>query len=331
MNRRRLLLVLGAWIAEVTALPRAYGQPGNRKYRIGLLLSTSRQHITTAGIWSVFEQALRERGYVEGQNLVFEERKADGRLERLPALAADIAALKLDLIFTGNDTAAVALRKATATTPIVFAAAGDPVGIGLVQSLARPGGNATGLASFTDAMIGKQLELLREAFPQVRRLGVLYSSKTAAGAKQLQALEAARARLKVEAAVHDVSADGGLEAAFRAVEQQRPDALLVLVSISTFFERSRIAQFAAAKRLPAMYGLPENVEAGGLMGYSFSLADNFRRAAGYIDRILRGARPAEMPVEQPSKFELVINMKTARAIGVSVPQTLLLRADRVIE
>jgi len=274
---------------------------------------------------------LRDLGYIQGKNLIIEYRGADGRQGRLGTLAAELVALRVDLIIAGTDTAAMAAMKATRSIPVVFVAAGDPVGVGLVASLARPGGNVTGLASFTDAVIGKQLELLAEVVPHLRSLAVIHSSSAGASALQLAATKDATGRFKLNARLHDVPGSQALEGVLRAIGEERPQALLVLPSVVTFLHRVRIAEFATEKRLPTVHGLAEYVDAGGLMSYSFSYMDNFRRSARYADRILRGANPAELPVEQPTKFETVVNMRTARQIGVTIPRQVLLRADRVIE
>jgi putative tryptophan/tyrosine transport system substrate-binding protein len=319
-------------LAGAALLPRqAFAQRAKKVHRLGMLFNTSRGFLVNARITQVLEQTLRELGYIEGSNLTIERRYAEGREDRLAVLASEIAALNVDVILAGNDLTALAAKNATATIPIVFAAAGDPVGIGLVKSLARPGGNVTGFASFSETTIAKQLELLTEAFPGTRHIAVIHSSRAAASAMQLAALREASARLNLRVVLHDLSAGGGIEQVFRLIDEQPPQALQVLVSIPALLERARLAEFAAARSLPAVYGLSEHVEAGGLMSYSFSLVDNFRRAAGYIDKILKGATPADLPVEQPSKFELSLNLKAARALGRPFPTAILLRADRVIE
>ena len=329
MNRRRALLV--ALCATVLSPLRTAAQSPERVYRIGLLGSTSRKIPAVARFYRALEQGLRDLGYVEGRNLILEYRGAEGRQERLPQLAAELVALKVDLIIASTDTAALAAKDVSRTVPIVFVAAGDPVGIGLVESLARPGGNVTGFASFTETVVGKQFELLSEVVPGMSRLAVLYGSGAAASGVQLREIKTAGTRFKLEVRLHDVRAGEAMEDAFRAIRESGPEALQVLPSVTTFLHRARIAEFARAKRLPSVYGLAENVEAGGLMSYSFSYADNFRRSALYADKILKGARPADLPVEQPVQFELVVNLRTARDIGVSIPSSVLVRADRVIE
>lgn len=327
MDRRTFLVQVSALIA----LPLVAGaQPAGGVHRIGLLLSTSRATYP-AQFAQAFEQGLRELGYVEGRNLTIERRFADGNHERLSELAVELVDLKVNVIVAGSDVAALAARNASRTISIVFTAGGDPVGIGLVKSFARPGGNVTGLASFTDVMIGKQLELLRELLPPFGRLAVIRSSNAAAAAKQLAAVREASAALKLQMSLHDVKSVADWEGVSRAIERERPEALQVIPSITTFYLRKRIADFAAAQRLPAIYGVAEYVESGGLISYSFNFTNNWRRTAVYVDRILKGARPADLPVEQPTTLELVINLGTARALGISIPPSILLRANRVIE
>jgi len=327
MNRRRELLI--ALAATALAPLRARAQPATRVYRIGYLSTGSANDPAIVRLWQSLLQRLSELGYAENKNLIVERRFAEGRVERLPALAKELVAARVDLIVAGTDLAALAAREHTSTIPIVFAAAGDPVGIKLVQSLARPGGNVTGFASFTVVVIGKQLELLLEVVPRLERLAVIYSPRAAAFALQMSAVHTSTTSLKLRVSLHDI--ENNLDAALRAAEQERPEALLVLPSVSTFVNRTRIIEFAASRRLPAVYGLSEYVESGGLMSYSFSYADNFRRSADYVDRIFKGAKPADLPVQQPTTLEPVVNLKTAKALGVTIPPSVLLRADRVIE
>jgi putative ABC transport system substrate-binding protein len=328
MRRRELLFFMPCVVLRPTG---AFAQSPQKTYRVGFLGATSRSIPAIAGYWAALEEALRELGYVQGRNLVVEYRGADGRQERLPGLARELVALNVDLIVAGTDTAALAAMSVTRTIPIVFVAAGDPVGVGLVASLARPGGNVTGLASFTDTVIGKQLELLAEVLPHIGSLAVIYSSSAAASALQLAATKDAISRFKMNARLHDLPSGRELEDVLRTIGQERPQALLVLPSVVTFLHRVRIAEFAAEKGIPTVHGLAAYVEAGGLMSYSFSYIANFRGGARYVDRILRGANPAELPVEQPTKFETIVNLRTARRIGLAIPRQVLLRADRVIE
>ncbi len=329
MNRRRKLLIA---LAACSLAPlRATAQPAGRVYRIGVLLLTTRAITAAAGHSQPFEQGLRELGYVEGRNLVIEWRGAEGRLERLPALAAELVALKVDLIVAGANPPAVVAKNATDSIPIVFVHAIDPVGQGLVKSLARPGNNVTGLASLGEAIIGKQLELLRETFPRINRLAVIWNPGDPSNVQYLPAMREAAATMKLQARLHEVRVEADMDGAFRAIEQERPEGLLVFLEPITFIHRKRVAEFAAAQRLPAVYGLAGFVEAGGLMSYSSSYAEHYRRTVAYVDRILKGTKPADLPVQQPTTLELVVNRKTAKALGITIPQTILLRADRVIE
>jgi putative tryptophan/tyrosine transport system substrate-binding protein len=323
IQRRTFLIAAGA-----LAVAPFFAEAQSRVYRIGWIASAAATDPALARYWQALGQRLRELDYVEGRNLLVERRYADGRFERFPALTSELVAQKVDVIIVGTDVAALAAKNVTGTIPIVFVAAGDPVGIGLVQSLRRPGGNVTGFASFTDVMIGKQMELLSEVVPRSRRVAVIYSS-TGALRMQLDAVKAAGVAQGLSISLHDLEAN--LEGAFRAIEQEKPDVLQILPAVGTFRHRVRIAEFAAARRLPAVYGLAEYADAGGLMSYSFSYVDNWRRAADYVDRILKGAKPGDLPVQQPTKFELVINLKTAKALGLEIPQRILLRADRLIE
>src|SRR5687767_5587369 len=328
MKRRA---VLQASVGASLLVPlHVLSQAMRKVHRIGLLAGNNpATDPAIARFHKGLLQRLRELGYAEGRNLLVEHRNAEGRSERFPKLAAELVALKVELIVAGTDLAALAARKHTDSIPIVFVAAGDPVGIGLVKSLARPGGNVTGFASFTDVVISKQLELLAEIVPDLKRVGVIYSTRTGAWNMQLSALRASAATRKLILGLHELKTD--LEATLQEASRDRVDSLLVLPSIDTFLHRKRIAEFAAGRRLPAVYGLGEYVESGGLMSYAFNYADNFRRAADYVDKILKGARPADLPVQLPDKFELVINLRAANALGLNVPRQVLLRADRVID
>lgn len=327
MDRRKFLVQVSALVTLPVV---AAAQPAGGVHRIGLLLAPSRATYP-AQFAQAFDQGLRELGYIEGKNLIIERRFADGNQERLSGLAVELVDLKVNVIVAGADVIALAAKSASITIPIVFAAGGDPVGIGLIKSLARPGGNVTGFASFTDVMIGKQLELLREVIPGFRRLAVIRSSNAAAAARQLTAVHEASAALKLQMSLHDVRSEADLEDVFRAIERERPEALQVIPSVTTFHLRKRIADFAAARRLPAIYGLAEYVEAGGLISYGLDFADNWRRTAVYVDKILKGAKPADLPVQQPTKLELVVNLGTAKALGITIPPSILFRADRVIQ
>ena len=280
-------------------------------------------------------QGLRDLGYVEGRNVVIEYRLAEGKAERLPALAAELVALKVDVIVaTGGTPGALAAKQASHALPIVFLGVGDPVTSGLVASLARPGGNVTGLTNGTVELIGKCLELLKQTVPRVGRVAVLHDPAAAdehLRKKMLKEAEVAGRALGVQLEFVESRGPADFDAAFRKMTSARVGALTVLPSRMFFNERRRLVDLAAKNRLPAVYGSREFVDAGGLMTYAANLPDMFRRAATYVDKILKGAMPSDLPVEQPTKFELVISLKTAKALGLTIPQLVLARADQVIE
>jgi putative ABC transport system substrate-binding protein len=281
-----------------------------------------------------FRQGLRDLGYVEGRNVVIEYRDAEGKLARLPALAAELVALKVDVILAVGTLHALAAQQATKTIPIVFAAAGDPVTDGLVTSLARPGGNVTGLSLLTPELVAKRLEQLKQAVPEVSRVAVLWHPGGAAERTQkdiLKEAEVAARALGVRLQFVEARGPADFDRAFSDMTGARAGALTVLGSTMFLIERRRLVDLAAKSRLPAVYGLREFVAAGGLMAYGPNAADLFRHAATYVDKILKGAKPAELPVEQPTKFELVINLKTAKALGLTIPPSVLGRADEVIQ
>jgi ABC-type uncharacterized transport system substrate-binding protein len=277
-----------------------------------------------------FRQGLRELGYVEGKNIIIEWRSAEGKPERRNEIAADWARLKVDIIVTGGPTTTSAAKEATSTIPIVMAFDNDPVGNGFVASLARPGGNITGLSTLAPEISGKQLELLKEIVPRLSRVAVLGSSTTPGNAQSLKETELAAGALAVQLQYLDVRDPKDIESAFRAASKGRADSVLVLTSPVVNPYRTEIATLAVKDRLPAIYSTPEFVEAGGLMSYSVSIIDLYRRAATYVDKILKGTKPADLPVEQPTKFEFIINLKAAKQIGLTIPPNVLVRADRVI-
>ena len=281
-----------------------------------------------------FRQGLRDLGYVEGRNLVIEYRDAEGKADRLPALAAELVALKVDVIVTANNVAILAAKEATRTIPIVFAVAADPVGSGLVTSLARPGGNVTGLSQLAPELVGKCLEQLTQAVPGVSRVAVL-RLPGALGERtekdMLKEAEAAARALGVRLQLVEARGPADIDRAFSDMTRARAGALTVLPSNMFLREHRRLVDLAAKNRLPAVYTSREFVDAGGLMSYGANQADMYRRAATYVDKILKGAKPGDLPVEQPTKFELVINLKTAKALGLTIPQSLLLRADEIIQ
>jgi putative ABC transport system substrate-binding protein len=277
-----------------------------------------------------FRQGLRELGYVEGKNIVIEYRFAEGKPDRLPALAAELVRLKVDVIITGGPTVTRAAKEATSTIPIVMAQDPDPVGNGFVTSLARPGGNITGLATFRPEISGKRLELLREIVPKLSRVAVLGTSTMPGNTQALKETELAAGAFGVKLQYLDVLSPKDIENAFREAIKGRADAVLMVAGSVLLSQRTQIADLAVKSRLPAIYYDPQFVEAGGLMTYGVSFTDLDRRAATYVDKILKGAKPADLPVEQPKKFEFIVNLKTAKQIGVTIPPKVLARADKII-
>jgi len=294
--------------------------------RIGYLSTGSR--LSADG--EAFQQGLRDLGYIEGQNITIEYRYAEGMAERLPNLVAELVQLKVDIIVVGGSPATQAAKNATKTIPIVMTNATNPVGIGLIASLAHPGGNVTGLSNVGSDLGGKQLELLKEAFPRVSHVGVLWDSANPGNALWLGEMKVAAEALRITLQPVDVHGPSDIESALSAIKKEHASGLGALRNAVTNNYRARIVDFAAKSRLPAMYPDREFAEVGGLMSYGPNFADLFRRAATYVDKILKGVKPADLPVEQPTKFELVINLKTAKQIGVTIPQTVLYRADKVI-
>ena len=278
-----------------------------------------------------FRQRLRELGYVEGKNIIIEYRYAEGKPERLPDLAAELVRLKVDVIVTTGVQPVLAAKKASATIPIVFAASSDPVGAGLVSSLARPGGNITGLSQMAPDLDGKRLELLKEAFPKVTRVALLWQSSGTRGNRELTDMEAAAKALGLKLLSLPVRGLDDFDSAFARAKREGAQTLITTSGALITTQQRQVLDFAAKNRLRAMYPNSEYVEAGGLMSYASSYADLYRRAADFVDKILKGTKPADIPVEQPTKFELVINLKTAKQIGVTIPSSVLARADRVIK
>jgi ABC-type uncharacterized transport system substrate-binding protein len=330
MRLTGLAVVLGV---SLTLAPLAAdAQQAAKVPRIGYLVP----NLAANPHWlEAFRQGLRDLGYVEGRNLVIEYRSAEGKLERLPALAAELVALKVDVIVVGGTLVALAAKQATRTLPIVFAAVADPVSSGLVTSLAQPGGNVTGLSLLAPELVGKCLEQLKQAVPGVSRVAVLWQPGGGLGERtekdMLKEAEVAALALGVRPQFVGARGPADFERAFSEMTRARAGALTMLGSPMFFNERRRLVDLAAKHRLPAVYPWREFVDAGGLMAYGANLADLSRRAATYVDKILKGAKPADLPVEQPTKFELVVNLKTAKALGLTIPQSVLGRADQVIE
>jgi putative ABC transport system substrate-binding protein len=280
-----------------------------------------------------FRQGLRELGYIEGQNVTIDYRFASGQVERLPELATELARLKVDVIVTPNTPAAMAAKQATSTIPIVFAVVADPVGAGLMANFARPGGNITGLSSISVQLGGKRLELLKEVAPKASRLAVLYNPSDRSNVLMLKELQESAPALGLTVHSLEVRAPGEFEGAFAAMTRERAHALFVAAGVLTLEQRNRkaLVDLATKSRIPAMWGHRQFVDAGGLMSYAVNFYDQLRRAAIYVDKILKGAKPGDLPVEQPTRYELVINLTAAKALGLRIPQSLLGRADQVIE
>lgn len=324
VRRRRFLAAAGALAA--TALPALAPRAGG-VYRIGLVLPTSPGPRDAA-----FLEGLRELGYVEGQNIRIDMRFAEGRPERLPRLVEEVIRGKIDVLVVGATIGAHAAKRATSTIPIVFAGSSDPVAGGIVTNLARPGGNITGFSlAYGDGFAGKWLELLREVAPQVVHFAALWSSSNAAAAKFISELQAAARALTARLEAHHAANLSELDAALAAIGGGDVRGLIVTPSPFAATNTATLVRFAASRRLPTIYFDGGFADAGGLMSYGPNLPDSYRRAAGYVDRILKGARPGDLPVQLPTKFDLVINRKTAAQLGLAIPRSIVLRADRVIE
>jgi ABC-type uncharacterized transport system substrate-binding protein len=320
------------WLPAVLLLAHidlAQAQQPKKVPRIGYLSATS-PSVNPTRI-EAFRQGLRELGYVEGKNIIIEWRYAEGKLDRVGELAADLMRLKVDVIVTGGPTITPAVKRTTTTIPIVMGYDNDPVGSGFVASLAHPGGNITGLSALFPELSGKRLELLKEIIPTLSRVAVIGTSTQPGNPQALKEAELAGGPLRVQLQYLDVLDPKDVEIAFRAASKGRAEAVLVLVGAVLNSHRIQVADLAAKNRLPAVYGQPQYVEDGGLLSYAPNFTDLFRRAAAYVDKILKGAKPAELPVEQPTKFELVINLRAAKQIGLTIPPNVLARADKVIK
>jgi putative tryptophan/tyrosine transport system substrate-binding protein len=328
IDRRTFLAGTGAML--LAAPLAAEGQSQARPARVGFVeagsLSANRHFL------DAFRQGLRDLGYVEGQGVVIEDRWADGRSERFPALIAELIGLKVDVIVQASTPGALAAKKATSTVPVVFWGVSDPVGIGVVATLGRPGGNMTGLVlGFEDGLAGKWVELLREAVPKVTHLAVLWNPEAGGAESRVKELHTAAGVLKLTLHVFEARNVNEFDGAFAAMARAHLGGLIVVPDPLTLRHRDQIVRLAAQTRLPATYGFLEFARAGGFIAYGPSVADQARRAAAYVDKILKGAKPGDLPVEQPTKFELVINLKTAKALGLTIPPSLLARADEVIQ
>jgi putative tryptophan/tyrosine transport system substrate-binding protein len=327
MKRREFITLLGGM---TVAWPLAgHAQEATRIWRIGILEIIASG--SNAENFNAFRQGLKELGYVEGQNLIIEYRSADGDNKRFPDLAAELVLLKVDLIVTRKTVAALAAKKATETIPIVMAACGDPLGFGLVASLARPGGNITGLSSVTGELTGKRVELLKDMIPTITRISAVYNMTNPIHVFEWSETEKAAGSLKIQPRLLDVRKSEDIELAFNTARDQHADAMIIGGDTLTQTNQALIVELAASHQLPAIYVWREFVDAGGLFFYGPSYPDLYRRAATYADKVLKGAKPADLPIQQPTKFEMVINLKTAKMLGLKVPPSLLDRADEVIE
>jgi putative tryptophan/tyrosine transport system substrate-binding protein len=312
-------------------VPLAVGaQPAGKVYRVGIL-GNKASDPAEAHLWQAWRLGLRERGWIEGGNILIEYRWAEGNFARLPELAADLVRLKVDLIVARSSIWVQAAKEATSSIPIVFFVHADPVGMGHVASLAKPGGNITGLSEGSYDTEAKRLEFLRAIDPRIKRVAVLWHPDTPSNPPRLKVVEEAGRTLRLRLQVVGVRTGTELEGAFLSMARGHAQAVLVLSSAFVLAERRQLTELAIRHRLPTMFGQDGPVEGGGLMSYAADNADLYRRGAIYVDKILRGARPADLPVEQPTKFELVINLRTAKAIGLTVPQPLLQRADQIID
>ena len=329
MQRREFTTLFGG---TAVAWPRSAWaqQPTGRVYRVGYLAIGSREQ--TLHLVRAFEEGLRSLGYRSGENVVIAYRFADGEMERLPALAADLVRIGVDIIVSGNNDATVAAMKATTTISIVMINGADPVSVGLVASLARPGGNVTGFSSEPgDEIYGKRLGLLKETLPNLSRVGILWNPDNAPNQSRLTWIRDATQALGLTLVPAEARRLDALEQAFAAMVTERAQVLLVLSDGVLFNSRGQIAGMAVRNRLPAISAVREYAEAGFFLSYGIDLPDQFRRSAVFVDKILKGAKPADLPIEQPTKFELVVNLKTAKALGLDVPPSMLARADEVIE
>jgi ABC-type uncharacterized transport system substrate-binding protein len=327
MKRREFITLLGGAAAAWPLAARA--QQAGRIPRVGFLGNSTAA--LEANLVGPFREGLREHGYEEGRNIALEFRWAEGKYERFPALVAELIAANVDVLVTAGTPATLAVKNATTTLPLVMIAVGDPVGTGIIPSLARPGGNITGLSSIAPDLEGKRLELLREVVPRLARVAFFLNPANAFHAASVQQARAAAQALNINLIAHEVRKSEDLDPAFAAIVEEKPDALLILADRVFLHNRERMMSFAAQHRLPSVNAYRELVEAGGMMSYGPSYEDMHRRAAAYVDKILKGAKPGDLPVEQPTKFTLIVNVKTTMALGLEVPPTLLARADEVIE
>jgi putative ABC transport system substrate-binding protein len=326
-GRREFVLLMAvatvAWPRDLRA------QRAEKVYKIGILSAGSAAGVDT--LHGMLRDGLREFGWIEGKDLAFEDRSADDDRDRLPVLAAELVRFDVDVIVGLGTLAPLAAKRATSTIPIVMAAAGDPVGSGLVASLARPGGNVTGTSLMAPDLGGKRLELVKDLLPEARRVAVLWNAGNPYSELAFKETERAARTLEIEVQSLEVRAPADFDGALDIAARQHADALITVEDPLTIDQRKKIAEFAMTSRLPTIAGLSLFTDAGGLMSYGPNVIDTFRRSVGYVSKILKGTKPSDLPVEQPTRFELVINLKTAKAIGLTIPSTLLGLADEVIE
>ncbi len=327
--RRQVLMALG--LGALSAAFAALAQQQGKVWRVGFLALRHLDLVDTDYYYGPFRQGMRELGYVEGRNLAIEWRSAEGKAERLPALAAELVQLKVDVIVTAGTPATGAAQKATSTLPIVMATTADPVGSGFVKGLARPGTNITGLSNLTVDISPKNLEIMLSLVPKLSQVAVLVNPTNSAHAAILKSTQAAAQKLNIKVLPAEARTAQEIDRAFSVMTRERAGAVIIAVDGFFIQQGRQIADLAAKQRLPSMSGSREYVEAGGLVSYGQNLADNFRRAATYVDKIFKGAKPGDLPVEQPTTFELFINRKAAKALGITIPQSILVRADKVIE
>ncbi len=327
MDRRAFLALGGGLLA---APLNAGAQQAGKVIRIGLL-DYGASNASAVARWKALRERLRELGYVEGQTVVFETRWGNGQVARMPGLAAELINLKVDVVVTATGEAALAAKQATSSIPIVMATGPDPVVLGLAASLARPGGNVTGVISVTEELAGKRLELLRQVVPRASHIAILHDPDNRASTLQVQDAERVGKAVGVVVSRFDARDQRDFDAAFMAMKRARADALILAVNTVSIAQRRRLAELAVLQRLPTVSEAKEYAVAGALLSYGTDYLDLFRRAAAYVDKIPKGAKPGDLPIEQPTMSELVINLKTARALGLTIPPALLLRADQVLE
>ena len=328
-NRRKLLVALGAG-ALATPLV-SFSQQQNKVWRVGFLLLRSRPDTLDSEVVRAFLQGMSDLGYVEGKNLVIEWRFAEGEYERLPGLAAELVQLKVDVIVTPASQTTSAAQKSTTTIPIVMVNVGDPVGSGFVKSLAHPGGNITGLSNVSVDLSPKHLEMLLSMVPRLSRVAVLVNPTNSGYTTMLKSVETSAQKVGAKILPVEARTAPEIEKAFSAMSREKAGAVIVARDALFIQQARRIAELAAKNRLPSIAEIREYVDAGGLMSYGQNRRDNYRRATTYVDKIFKGAKPGDLPVEQPTKFELIINRKTAKALGLTIPQSLLISADKVID